>query len=190
MTYIPQSDFSLPVAWDNEMNDEELSATSREEACKVLEQWQSDDEGDDQDLAGIMEVDEQIGSNLLDDVIFGGPCLSPTGPLEELVYMNMEDNEDEERFFVPVLNDVGVEQEETSSQSSSPVVFDEQYQTTLSKLQEYMRRSQETRKSLRMKTSKTQEYSRSQSVSGVISSIEMSSQQLQHYMQTVQRQIQ
>lgn len=185
MTFIAQADLSLPTEWDHNMNDEELSATSREEACKVYEQWQADEE-QDQDLADIMEVDEQIGSNLLGEDIFGGPCLSPTGPLEELVYMNMED--DDERFFVPALSDDPGCSDENHGYPTV-VVFDEQYQATLKKLQEYMKRSQETRKSLKMKTSKTQEYSRTKSVSGVLSSIEMSSQQLQSYLQTLQRQL-
>ena len=178
-----QHELSLPAEWDhdNEMlNDEELSAISHEEATKVLEQWQADQ---DQDL-DIMEVDEQIGSNLLGDEIFDAPCVSPTGPLEELVYMNIEDDDD--RFFAPLidcLDDIH------SSLSTSSLPFEERYHATLKKLQESMKRSQETRKSLVMKTVKTETYSRQKSVSGVLSSIEMSSHQLQKYLQNMQRQI-
>ncbi len=38
------AEFALPSEWDQDtdmMNDEELSATSNEEASKVLEQWQA-----------------------------------------------------------------------------------------------------------------------------------------------------
>lgn len=177
-----QTDLSLPAEWDHEMNDEELSATSREEACKVFEQWQSDHEQEDQDL-DIMEVDEQIGSNLLGEDIFGSPCLSPTGPLEELVYMNIE--EEDERFFAAL----DLSDDLRSSDTSTSHPFDERYQESLKKLQESMKRSQETRKSLTMKTPKTEEYPRTKSVCGVLSSIEMSSHQLQNYLQTLQRQI-
>lgn len=168
-------DLGLPSEWDHDtemLNDEELSATSHEEASKVLEQWQSDQ---DQDL-DIMEVDEQIGSNLLDD-IFDAHCVSPTGPLEELVYMNADDDD---RFLAPLLD----EADESPIDASLP--FEERYQETLQKLQESMKRSQETRQSLRMKTFKTETYTRTSSVSGVLSSIETSSQQLQKCLHALQ----
>lgn len=173
-----QTELTLPTEWDHDtdmMNDEELSATSNEEASKVLEQWQADQ---DEDLE-IMEVDEQIGSNLLGDDIFGATCASPTGPLEELVLMNIEDDDD--RFLAPLLDEI---------MSSGPPIalpFEARYQDTLKKLQESMRRSQETRKSLTMKTTKTEKYDRTSSVSGVLSSIEVSSRQLQGYLKNIQR---
>jgi hypothetical protein len=67
------------------------------------------------------------------------------------------------------------------------VAFEERYKLTLSKLAESMKRSQETRKSLQMKTPKTTNYQRSNSVTGVISSIEMSSQQLQVYLKSIRQ---
>jgi hypothetical protein len=200
--------------------EEELSATSHQEASKVLEEWQSDhesiaeNESTDlpEDLASIMEVDEQIGSNLLDDEVFGGGggviggacCLSPTGPVEELMYFSTSNflisKEDDERFLAPLLdapndnNMVMFMNDDCDSSSYDPVlttnptfVNDERYQEVLKKLAESMKRSQETRKSLTMKTSKTEKYGRSKSVTGVLSSIENSSRQLQTYLQTVQR---
>lgn len=172
------TELTLPTEWEQDtdmLNDEELSATSNEEASKVLEQWQSDQ---DEDLE-IMEVDEQIGSDLLGDDIFGAPCASPTGPLEELVLMNMEDDDD--RFFAPLLDEMAAH----GSPSSLP--FEARYHDTLKNLQESMRRSQETRKSLTMKTTKTERYERTHSVSGVLSSIEVSSRQLQNYLKVIQR---
>lgn len=174
-----QTELALPSEWDHDtemLNDEELSATSNEEASKVLEQWQADQ---DEDLE-IMEVDEQIGSNLLGEDIFGAPCASPTGPLEELVLMNIEEEDD--RFFAPVLDDMA-----PSCMPASALPFEARYQATLQNLQESMQRSQETRKSLSMKTTKTEKYPRTQSVSGVLTSIEVSSRQLQHYLKNIQR---
>ena len=171
---------TLPTEWDHDadmLNDEELSATSNEEASKVLEQWQADQ---DEDLE-IMEVDEQIGSNLLGDDIFGAPCASPTGPLEELVLMTID--EDDDRFFAPLLDDMA----SPSCNPPSSLPFEARYQATLKKLQESMQRSQETRKSLTMKTPKTEKYERTHSVSGVINSIEASSRQLQTYLKHIQR---
>jgi hypothetical protein len=170
----PQTDLILPSEWDHDiemLNDEELSATSHEEASKVFEQWQTDHDLD------IMEVDEQIGSNLLDEDIFEAPCLSPTGPLEELVYMNLDDIEDD-RFFAPCLDD--------ESASTSSLDFPERYQATLKKLAESMQRSQETRKSLSIKTEDIDKYSRSKIVNSVLTSIEKSSQQIQGYLKNIQ----
>jgi len=175
-----QTELTLPTEWDHDtdmLNDEELSATSNEEASKVLEQWQADQ---DEDLE-IMEVDEQIGSNLLGEDIFGGPCASPTGPLEELVLMTIDDDDD--RFFAPLLEEMA----SPSCGAPSSLPFEARYQDTLKKLQESMRRSQETRKSLTMKTPKTEEYERNHSVSGVLTSIEASSRQLQTYLKNIQR---
>jgi hypothetical protein len=224
------ADLSLLTEWADHETDmvvdvEGLSDTSHQEVSKVLEKWQSDHEDDDDDVCingsedstsggdectdiDIMELDEQIGMNLLGDDVFGGPCCSsPTGPLEELVLMSMDD---EERFFAPLLDDeINEELLEatdvlnydvasamtampTYSYSSkdnnpTPAPFDERYRETLKKLEESMRRSQETRKSLTMKTPKTEKYGRSKSVSGVLTSIENSSRQIQTYLHTVQR---
>lgn len=262
------SELTLPSSWDQDsvimaITDEELSATSHEEACKVFEQWQSDEDDAARNAQGhedidadldIMEVDEQIGSNLLGDDIFHDPCVSPTGPLEELVYMNlgegaidrfslsllstddaavtaglgcisslicgtsslqdqeMEDNTtsssknkkksgslfDTNRNALnstdsssisnnnnnksnSVLKSVNNENDNAHSKTSS-LPFEERYQATLQKLAESMKRSQETRKSLQMKTPKTEEYSRHSSVKCVLSSIEKSTQQLQNYL--------
>jgi hypothetical protein len=177
------TELTLPTEWDHDtemLNDEELSATSNEEASKVLEQWQADQE--DQDLE-LMEVDEQIGSNLLGDDIFGSePCISPTGPLEELVLMTIDDDDDDDRFFAPLL-----ESDDEPAPNLSSLPFEERYQATLKKLEESMMRSQETRKSLSMKTTKTETYERVKSVSGVLTSIETSSRQLNTYLKTIQR---
>ena len=174
-----QTELTLPVDWDevpDMMNDEELSATSHEDSSKVFEQWQSDDKAHDLD---IMEIDEQLGSNLLEDDIFHDPCVSPTGPLEELVFMSI-DEEDVDRFSLSLLSCT----DEDDTTSSLP--FEERYRATLEKLNKSMLRSQETRKSLKMKTKKTEKYSRKSSVTGVLSSIEKSTQQLQNYLKNVQ----
>jgi hypothetical protein len=176
--------FALSNEWDQDtemMNDEEFSAISHEEASKVFEQWQTDEDLD------IMEVDEQIGCNLLED-IFHDPCLSPTGPLEELVLVSF-DEEDFDRFSLSFLgeDDDSAVLTGTTTSSTSSLPFDERYKATLSKLAESMKRSQETRKSLQMKTMKTDNYQRRNSVSGVLTSIEKSSQQLQVYLKSIRQ---
>jgi hypothetical protein len=170
-------ELSLPSEWNNdhEMMDEELSAVSSEEASKVFEQWQTDDDDEEMD---IMDVDEQIGSNLLGDDLFPDPCNSPTGPLEELSYLNFDDDE-VDKFSLSLLNFTEADEASTSS-----MPFEERYRESLKKLAESMKRSQETRKSLVMKTDKTKEYLRRSSVHGVIKSIQKSSNQLQAYLNT------
>lgn len=161
-----------------------LSATSHQEASKVLEEWQSDDsvvesvvvaiapsslsaldsavvvspastpvfamsspshsaaavsdnDEDDEtvpeDIQTLMEVDEEIGSNFLDEVVFGGGgcaanepppipssfyCASPTGPMEEFhgYYYGGDGafgfssavsviDENDDRFLAPLLDE-------------------------------------------------------------------------------------
>ena len=177
-------ELSLPNEWDNdqEMMDEEHSAVSSEEASKVFEQWQTDEENEEMD---IMDVDEQLGSNLLGDELFSDPCASPTGPLEEFTFFTF-DNDEVDKFSRSLLNftcdDKIEDPADDSSTSSKP--FEERYKDSLKKLAESMKRSQETRKSLVMKTDKTEEYMRRQSVAGVIKSIEKSSTQLKSYLNT------
>jgi hypothetical protein len=180
-------ELSLPATWDQDIvmiSDEELSATSHEEASKVFSQWQTDDQDQDMD---IMEVDEQIGSNLLGEDIFVDSCDSPTGPLDELVYMSLGE-QDVDRFSLSLLNDAGDGDDDdeavlTADKTTSSLPFDQRYKVTLKKLAESMKRSQETRKSLQIQTPSTAEYSRRKSVSGVLMSIEKSSKQLQVYLQ-------
>lgn len=174
------SDLVLPSEWDHDtemLNEEELSASSHEEASKVLEQWQTDQ---DQDL-DIMEVDEQIGSNLLGDELFGAPCMSPTGPLEELHIMSPD--QDSSRFFAPIGDD------SKSQLVPSASHLDERYKASLMKLQESMRRTQDSRKALSLKTHKTAKYDRRKSVSGVLVSIEKSSRQVNQYLSAIQRHV-
>lgn len=173
------TELTLPIEWDNSVNmitDEELSASSNEEASKVFEQWQTDDEVHDLD---IMHVDEHLGSNLLGDEIFHDPCVSPTGPLEEIVYMTIEDD-DIDRFSLSLMSTVG-------DDANISLPFEERYKATLQKLAFSMKRSQESRKSLKVKTDKTEKYARIKSVIGVVSSIEKSTEQLQIYLKDLQR---
>lgn len=185
-TFSATPELTLPTSWDQEsamITDEELSATSHEEASKVFEQWQTDE---DQEM-DIMEVDEQIGSNLLGEEIFpNDPCVSPTGPLEELVYMSLGDM-DADRFSLSLFNDAGdgpAACGNNGSDKTSSLSFEERYKATLEKLAESMKRSRETRDSLKMKTSRTEGYARASSVNGVLSSIEKSTEQIQTYLQS------
>lgn len=128
------------------MQDEELSASSHEEATKVLEQWQTEEDEERR----IMELDEQLGSNLLNDTIFGDAtnyCDSPVGPIEELALIYMDDTE-AAQIFIPREDSLS----SGSSVGSSSVDLSEEYKESLRKLSESMNRSRETRMSLTMKS--------------------------------------
>jgi hypothetical protein len=211
---------------------EELSATSNQEATKVFEQWLSDNDHvgistvttttsattsssstyshsgssslHSEDELAIMEIDEQIGSNLLRDDVFGGGCggggfgdshdssYSSTDPFGDFCETNS--------LFPPMVEvqsysgsgemvDSFLQIPLPAATLATPppgppslLMEDAKYQEVLKKLEASMKRSQETRKSLTMKTDKTAKYGRTKSVSGVLSSIETSSRRLQTYL--------
>ena len=163
-----------------------------------------------EDMAILMEVDEEIGSNFMKDDVFGGggpccvPCVpSPCGPVDEFhacfpqptYYYRYDYDDSDERSLAPFLDEEGQDAVvmaldsvlEGESISSEPNCDPEQYRKLLEKLVESMKKSEETRKSLTMKTPKTEKYGRSKTVTGVLTSIEKSSKQLQNYLKTVQK---
>ena len=194
MSTMKITDATIPTVFEEEedtvmMIDEDFASTSSyEEANIMFEHWQNTD-FDDLD---VMEVDEQIGSNLLfseDEIFVSDPCVSPTGPLEELTMLKF-DEEDLDRFSLAFLDFTDESPPSTIDEvvnDTIQVPFEERYKMTMTKLAESMKRSQETRKSLQMRTPKTKNYQRSNSVTGVISSIEMSSQQLQVYLKSIRQ---
>lgn len=156
------SDLTIDAEWDNMCDimtaEEELPSSSSKEVCKVLEEWTSDEESVDMD---IMEVDEQIGTNFLCDDLFGG-CPSPVSPQEELLCMTVDDMHCDKFLTLPSDDKTSVQQREA-----------------FLKLAESMKRSQETRLALSMKSSKaTDEYARRKSISAVLASIEQSGNQI------------
>jgi hypothetical protein len=172
----------------------------------------------DADLASLMEVDEQIGENLLGDEVFGGgcgviegemhlhlDCSLPAFPasMNSFTALNVIDDlsEDDRRFLAPLLEDTTTTTMDydagyvmtgdgisfPSQSSPAPILSQERYQDIIQKLEASMKRSQETRKSLTMTSPKMEEYRRKGSVTGVLSSIESSSRQLQTFLQSVQQ---
>jgi hypothetical protein len=161
------SELTIDAEWDNMCDivstDEELPSSTKE-VCKVLEEWTSDDESVDMD---IMEVDEEIGSNFLCDDLFGGvTCSSPVSPREELMSVDCFS-----QMFLTCPGD-----DDNNSVSSA----DSRYNEAFFNLAESMRRSQETRMALTMKTTEgNDEYKRRNSLTAVLASIEASGKQLQ-----------
>ena len=174
----------LSSNWDPvpDMMEEELSATSSEEASKVYEAWQTDDQQGPsaaaQDADDLMEVDEyHLDSTLFnEDFFFDSSVSSPHG-VEELVFDSFG-ADIVDRFSVPLLDNSDVD---------SGLTFEARYKETLKKLTESMRRSKETRSSLKIQTPKMEEYERRKSVTGVLHSIEKSSKELQGYLSQIQK---
>lgn len=145
------------------MCEEPLPSSSKEEVTKVLQEWTSDEESVDMD---IMEVDQQIGSNFLsEELLFGctiAPCPSPVTAQEEFMSLNISQFED--KYF---------------SNHSSDSVLDEKYKLAFQKLADSMKRSQESRKALTMKSEKaTDKYERRKTITNVLASIEKSQKQI------------
>lgn len=162
--YCDVSELTIDAKWDKMCytitDDEEIPASeipkSSAEVCKVLEEWTSDEE-ESVHLA-IMEVDEQIGSDFLSDDLFGGVTMCPPP--------DVINPDDDGGIF-------GVGDEK----SRSP---DTDINEAIRKLSESMRRTQDSRIALKMKTSKiTDKYSRQQNISEVLSSIEKSGMEIQ-----------
>jgi len=167
----------------------------------------------DADLASLMEVDEQIGDNFLGDEVFGGisggehlhlGCSLTNGTIEDPAFsVTMSSfaaldvvgdlSEYDRRFLAPLLEDTSTTMMDydagyiATDSAPSSIMNQERYQEIIKKLEASMKRSQESRKSLYMKTPKMKEYTRKGSVNGVLSSIESSSRQLQIFLKAVQQ---
>jgi hypothetical protein len=149
------------------ISDEEISVCSHVE--DVFQALELDD--DLLDIAMLEVEDEQFGSLLISDDIFQDLCPSPTmDTLEVVNFMSLvTEDDDDDQFSFFLVND------------DNAALLEERYKNTLSKLAEFMKRTQETRRSLSI--GKNPNYPRKNSITGVLSSIEKSSQKVQMYLQ-------
>jgi hypothetical protein len=176
-----------------------LPISSSYEAIQVLAVWQQEEDNhdvimslqseDDEDDEGLLPLpdqdheDDQLSSN------------SNTPPEDLFEHVDAVDTADSFSFLNQLAADAAQADEEANKQqqdSSStndpppPEGMDEAFQESLEKLIQSMKQSQKTRKCLRMKTVKTEKYPRRASVSKVLSSIELSSRQIDSYLQSLQ----
>jgi hypothetical protein len=124
-----------------------------------------------------------------DDMDDDIPPTPPAGRLllEEALEDTLDqfaDNDDDSFFTThsetsPALHDDMPSSTTNTIAMTSFLPVDQRFQATLDKLSESMKKSQETRKSLHIKTSETMDYTRWNSISETVSSIEKSTQQLQ-----------
>ena len=141
---------------------------------------------DDEDLMVVDSINMDF-----DDMDDDSPPGPPAGPLllEEALEDTLEQiaDNDDDSFFTSHGEMSGAFGATSSSSLNTNIVTsflpaDQRYQASLEKLSESMKKSQETRKSLRIKTSETIGYSRWNAISETVSSIEKSTQQLQQYL--------
>jgi hypothetical protein len=182
--------------------DQTLSSSTSYEAIQVLAVWQQEEDNhdvimsmqlegdeDDEELLPVPDQDheddhDQLSSN------------SNTPPEDLFEHVDAVDTADSFSFLNRLAADAAQADEEAKKQLQDPGPtndppppegMDEVFQESLEKLIQSMKRSQETRKCLRMKTVKTEKYPRRASVSKVLSSIELSSRQIDSYLQSLQR---
>lgn len=169
----------------------ELSALSRystdQEANNdfVLESWLNEQDPSSNGSV-LLEDDEDM---MMLDVGFDPEETPPTPPtgrlfLEEALADTLaaavhQGDDDDDSYFTTHSD---MSSGSPSAGLTSFLPLEQRYQASLDKLAASMKKSQETRKSLRMQTAETAEYTRWGSVSGTLSSIEKSTQQLQTYL--------
>lgn len=179
--------------WEMNMMDrgDELSALSRystdQEANNdfVLESWLNEQDPSSNGSV-LLEDDEDM---MMLDVGFDPEETPPTPPtgrlfLEEALADTLaaavhQGDDDDDSYFTTHSD---MSSGSPSAGLTSFLPLEQRYQASLDKLAASMKKSQETRKSLRMQTAETAEYTRWGSVSGTLSSIEKSTQQLQTYL--------
>jgi len=199
----PVTELVFPTEWDSTEHDDKIMFAETEDlltyqpsSYHVLggSQWADQDNNTDQDMTD--------GDNIF-----------PTRPLEELFNNALHFDNDHDhyqhhhhhhnrqagqyQFLDPLMNDgvdttdhdlvLCVDDDESSSTASIGLPLEERYQATLGKLQASMKRSQETRNCLSMKTVTTESYERVGSVKEILSSISASSNQVQKYVTSIQR---
>lgn len=167
-TAMISSDLRIASEWDvmvDVVPEESFTPSSIADVNDVLEEWTSDEEDSD---FNIMDVDEQIGSNLFADSIFGDEPAAPPPSQLDSMHVDLEGDD----YFLCPGSPVGAQ--------DFPFT-DNKYKDAFRKLAESMRRSEETRASLKLhaplSTKKYEE--RRESISTVLTSIENSSKQIQ-----------
>jgi len=199
--YPPITDLVFPAEWKSSENDQMLFGaagdsynitksspeTESTNNMIVLGQWPT------------YNVMNHHDENFDDDQDMHDPTSAfHSRPLEELfnnaLYLENDDdysNMDHFQggFLDPLLNVDTTDLDDSASTASIGLPLEERYKATLEKLQASMKRSQETRNCLTMKTSATESYERIGSVKEIMSSIATSSGQVQKYVTSIKRPI-
>lgn len=151
----------------------------------MLDSWQADQDpsvSNGLDARGNEEDNDDIMVDIFyADGILDHPSTPPTGRLsiEEALEDTFSSGQDDDdaSFFTTHSSEMS-----PTTVATTFLPIEERYQATWDKLAESMKKSQETRKSLRMKMADNVDYDRWANLSGTLSSIEKSTQQLQQYL--------
>ena len=184
------SEWGMPMIMDTEDNsgNEDLSRySSAQEPSNdfVLGSWQVEQDPSTGTLSDDDEDDFMAVDNIVDETPLTPPAgrLSLEEALEDNLAAALARDDDEDSFFTTHSFEPA---SPAPSNLTTYLPAEQRYQATLDKLAESMKKSQETRKSLRIKTTETMEYSRWGSISGTLTSIEKSTKELQQYLKTKQ----
>jgi len=187
--YPPVPELVFPTEWQPYENDEMLFVEAESSSYGTSTASSETETTNNMVVLGRQWYDEDDDQDMSDAV-------SPTGPLEELfnnaLYFDNDDHhhDDQGGFLAPLYSiDTTDPDLEESSTASIGLPLAERYKATLEKLEASMKRSQETRNCLTMKTATTESYERVGSVKEILSSIAASSSQVQKYVTSIQRQI-
>lgn len=194
--YPPVTDLVFPNEWERSDKDffgvagdsynVTTSSPQAEQANNMiaLRQWPTGNEMNYQD--DYFEDDQEMidQANVFD-----------SQPLEQLfsnaLYLETDNYQaiDQGGFLDPLLNVDTTDLDDDASTASIGLPLEERYKASLEKLEASMKRSQETRNCLTMKTSATESYERLGSVKEIMSSIATSSGQVQKYVTSIKRPI-
>ncbi|KAG7368380.1 hypothetical protein IV203_031123 [Nitzschia inconspicua] len=173
-------------------DDDLQSESSHSEAAQVYQTWQSEDEDDMMSNPGVvsdeeddvfmqLEDDEGLLPSSLDDFYETIPQITSTDETLSMMLLSSQ--------CIPSIPSPNIISSSCSHTGTSdaflsiPGVEDDRarFQTTISKLTESMRRSQETRRSLYARSSGLKDYKRLSSVERVLQSVEFSTHHVDTY---------
>jgi hypothetical protein len=201
----PVTELVFPTEWESTDHDDKMMFAETEDLLTY--------QPSSHHVLGGSQWEDYQDANADQDMQTDGDNIFPTRPLEELfnnaLYFDNDDDDDhhhnhnhnihyqagQDQFLDPLMND-GVDttdhdlllcDDDDSSTASIGLPLEERYKATLEKLQASMKRSQETRNCLSMKTVTTESYERVGSVKEILSSITASSNQVQKYVTSIQR---
>jgi hypothetical protein len=126
-------------------------------------------------IFGKRTLEKLLLSPMKESSAWSPPFDSPTAPYEEFgLAMDIDDLQN-----IPFLLE---DTSDVLDEDRKMLPFDKRLEATAYSLAASMKRSQETRRFLAIKTPKTEEYSRRDSIKGVIESVQKSTEQLQSYL--------
>jgi hypothetical protein len=170
-TSLAQSAFGSEWDAESEMVEED------ELAIDVFEQWQYSDMD-----SGVYGTSRPNNVAVMDEEHGNSADISPTGLSEELYPMMDLNLLGYDGFLMP---NHYVDNGSVLEDAINSLPFENRFEPTSQKLAEFMRRSQESRKSLKMEIRETSKYARNESLSGVLDLVEKSTHELQACLETV-----